>query len=105
MSDTDRLREALDLTEASGLDLVEFASHCGLKLERLEQWRRHLKNASSVPKHLRVKRLLLLLEELATEGDAKVVVRLVLDGGSWIEVPVGFSSEHLVALLAVLREC
>jgi hypothetical protein len=105
MSDTDFLRETLELAEANGLILIEFASHCGLRLGRIEQWRAYLTDPGPRSERVRAKRLLLLLTELAEEGgEPKVVVRLVLDNNNWIEVPVGFSREHLLALLQLLRQ-
>ena len=104
MSNTDRLREALDLAEANCLVLAEFAWFHDIDPERLERWRELLNNSSSMRGLGRVRRLLLLLDELAAQGKPTVVVRLVLNDGSWIEVPVGFSHEHLSALLDVMDE-
>ena len=104
MSTTDRLREALDLAEASCLVLAEFAWYHDEDPERLERWRKLLTNSSSERGLRRIRQLLLLLQELATQGAPAVVVRLVLDADNWIEVPVGFSDEHLAALLEVLDD-
>ena len=104
MSSTDHLREAIDLAETSCLQLAEFPWYHDVVPQRLERWRELLNNTSTERGLRRVKRLLLLLEELAAQGKPTVVVRLVLDDGSWIEVPVGFSDEHLGALLDVLDD-
>lgn len=93
-------REALEFADASGLELSEFAERHGLKLDRLKRWRRRL--GSATPQLVRVE-----LKPALDEGDLdeRDKVMIMLDNGTWLEVPAGFPVEHLRAILGVLREC
>ena len=99
MSDADR--QSLDLAEASDVEFAEFAQRHGIAVDRLERCREYLK--SSAPFHGRFK-LLALVQELPTSEEPSLVLRLVRDDDAWVELPSGFPSEHLIALLEILEE-
>jgi hypothetical protein len=98
MSDTD---QDLDLAEASGVELAEFAQRHGVALERLQRCQEYLR--ASAPIRAKFK-LLPLTAEPETDAVPALVLRLVRDDGAWVELPTTFPSEHLVALLDRLRE-
>lgn len=97
MSDTD---QSLDLGEASSAELAEFAQRHGVAIELLEQCQEYLR--TSAPTRAKFK-LLALMGEPQADVPA-LVLRVVRDAGTWVEVPTDFPSEHLIALLEILGE-
>jgi hypothetical protein len=93
--------QRLDLAEASGAELAEFAQRHGVSVERLERCQQYLMASAPIRAKFEV---LVLTAESEASAESTLVLRLVRDDGAWVEVPTDFPSEHLVALLEILEE-
>ena len=98
MSDTD---QALDLAEAGSVELAEFAQRHSVALEPLQRCQTYLKASAPIRAKFKV---LVLTGEPETDAVPALVLRPVRDDGAWLELPTGFPSEHLLALLEILRD-
>ena len=93
--------ESLDLAKASDAELAEFARHHGVEVERLERCRDYLRTAA--PFHGSFE-LLALVRSDEPDAEPALVVRLVRDADTWVELPAGFPSEHFLAILELLHD-
>lgn len=104
MSDTRIVVEnsqALDLLEASAVELAEFAQHHAVALEQLERCQAYVRAAAL--KRVRFE-LLSVVRDPDEDAAPEVVLRMVRSAGAWIELPTDFPSGHLAALLEILEE-
>ena len=95
---SDASSDLLDLAKASTAELAEFAQRHGIALELLERCQKYIEAAA--PFHGRFELLALIHESAAST----LVLRLVRDERTWVELPSDFPLEHLRALLELLDE-
>ncbi|PRQ02969.1 hypothetical protein ENSA5_19080 [Enhygromyxa salina] len=91
-------REALDLADASGLELAEFARRHGFTLDRLKRWRRRL--GCSTAKLVRVE-----VRQPTEPAGAESVLTVVLTNGIRVEVPSHVTREQLRVVLEIAGAC
>ena len=93
--------DTLDLAEASAAELAQFAQRHHIEVEKLERCQQYLKRAPPSAGRFELR----ALERAPISGATPaLVLRLQRDASTWVELPRGFPSEHLLALLELLHD-